>query len=236
MARDHDTQFAPYAPPGTVLHVLRFYRAREVPERLPDKTLGQIGVKDSVLLMVRRTLEFLDLVQKDETTTDKFRGLRFASDEEYPHVLRDVLTAAYAGIFEVADPTMATRLQLGNAFRPYSPASQHDRMITLFLGLCREAGIAVPEPPKQSAPTAQPTSKRQARSKTPSTGGDAVTVRGDKHARANGAVFGVTEDDIANLTDDEFNEVWTALGKVARARGRVARDATQEAVVEGGGE
>ena len=35
-----------------------------------------------------------------------------------------------------------------------------------------------------------------------------------------GLLFGVTEGDIAALAEDEFAEVWTALGKVARARAR----------------
>jgi Family of unknown function (DUF5343) len=230
MTTDYDTLFAPYAPPGTVIHVLRFFRTREVPERLSDKTLGQIGVKDSVRLMIRRSLEFLGLLAKDGTTTERFRGLRFASDDDYPHVLRDVLTAAYAGIFEVADPATATRLQLGNAFRPYSPASQHDRMITLFLGLCREAGVNVPEPPKQIAPTAKqgvrrPRSPALSRSDDGNgTGGRGPRVEGgvggDDGGRQGGTLFGVTEADIAKLTDAEFTEVWAALGKVARARGR----------------
>jgi Family of unknown function (DUF5343) len=239
MATDYDTQFAPYAPPGTVIHVLRFYRTREVPERLSDKTLGQIGVKDSVQLMVRRGLEFLGLVAKDGTTTEKLRGLRFASNDDYPHVLRDVLTAAYAGIFEVADPATATRLQLGNAFRPYSPASQHDRMITLFLGLCREAGVSVPEPPKETAPTTKQGVKRSR--STASGRPDSGNGNGGRDARVDGQqrggpLFGVTEADIAKLTDAEFAEVWAALGKVARARGRanLASVADGEPVAEGG--
>jgi hypothetical protein len=35
-------------------------------------------------------------------------------------------------------------------------------------------------------------------------------------------LFGVTESDIAVLTEDEFADVWNALGKVARARSRAS--------------
>jgi hypothetical protein len=42
-------------------------------------------------------------------------------------------------------------------------------------------------------------------------------------------LFGVTEDDIAVLSDDEFDEVWAALGKVARARSRVKKLAISSA-------
>jgi hypothetical protein len=33
-------------------------------------------------------------------------------------------------------------------------------------------------------------------------------------------LFGLTDDDVSRLSDKEFEEVWTALGKVARARAR----------------
>jgi hypothetical protein len=38
-------------------------------------------------------------------------------------------------------------------------------------------------------------------------------------------LFGITESDIAVLDDSDFNEVWAALGKVARARARAHADA-----------
>jgi hypothetical protein len=39
---------------------------------------------------------------------------------------------------------------------------------------------------------------------------------------AAGLLFGFTDDDVSKLSDQEFNEVWAALGKVARARARKA--------------
>lgn len=43
-----------------------------------------------------------------------------------------------------------------------------------------------------------------------------------------GVLFGVTEDDVAALDEAEFNEVWTALGKVARARARAKKQLRKE--------
>jgi hypothetical protein len=45
---------------------------------------------------------------------------------------------------------------------------------------------------------------------------------------AAGVLFGVTEEDVATLSEDDFNAVWSALGKVARARSlaKQARAAT----------
>src|ERR1700737_1730646 len=108
----------PYAPPATVLHVIHHFQQREVPDLLTDTVLGQIGVKDSVMLMVKQALMFLTLMREDGTTTDNFRALRFATDEERVKVFRDLLTAAYSDIFAVRDPENATRADLLNAFRP----------------------------------------------------------------------------------------------------------------------
>ena len=44
-----------------------------------------------------------------------------------------------------------------------------------------------------------------------------------------GLLFGVTEDDIAALPPDEFQEVWTALGKVALARAKSNRQQVESA-------
>ena len=35
-----------------------------------------------------------------------------------------------------------------------------------------------------------------------------------------GTIFSITEDDIAALNDEEFDDIWGALGRVARARAR----------------
>jgi len=45
-------------------------------------------------------------------------------------------------------------------------------------------------------------------------------------APSDGLLFGVTVDDIAALPDEDFQTVWEALGKVARARARSAQSST----------
>ncbi len=221
MAVNPLSRSAPYAPPATVLAVVHHFRQRELPETLPDERLGQIGVKDSVLRITKQALVFLNLLRDDGTTTDNFRALRFASDDDYLRLFRELVTSAYRDIVTIHDPESATRGQLLNAFRPYSPASQHDRMITLFLALCQEAGMKIAQPPRQApAPqnrTNQPRPPAATRQRV-----DQHTIRDEKRASepSNALLFAVTDADIANLPQDEFDEVWSALGKVARARAR----------------
>ncbi len=148
---DTGARSAPYGPPAAILKVISHYRSHEVPEKLSETTLIQVGIKDSLLRVVWRALAFLGLLRDDDTTTDDFRSLRFASDEEFPHVLGGIVQKAYADILSNYDPATAKRGDLMNAFRPYSPASQHERMVTLFLALCQAAGMAVADKPKESS-------------------------------------------------------------------------------------
>lgn len=132
---------APYAPPATVLGVIRHFRGRDVPDELTKGRMTQIGVSDGLMNRTWAALEFLGLIQPDGTTMDGLRNLRFASEDEYKQVLAGILQNAYSLVFSVLDPNTADDLQLANAFRAFSPAGQRSRMITLFLGLCNEAGF-----------------------------------------------------------------------------------------------
>ena len=96
----------------------------------------------------------------------------------------------------------------------------------LFLGLCREAGIPVLDAPRERRmreTRPRTTSRMRPSSGARATVGSAVEVtRGQPTPPTPlpGTLFGVTEEDVASLTDDEFDSVWEALGKVARARAR----------------
>jgi hypothetical protein len=226
MATNTGTRNTPFGPPATILQVIRHYHQREVPETLTMTHLTQIGVKDSVMRLVRHSLVFLNLIREDGTTTDNFKAIRYATDEERTKVFRDLVTEAYRDIFAVVNPEQATRGQLFNAFRPYSPASQHDRMITLFLALCQEAGYAIPQAPRQASiqnPRPRPATSPPAK-QTPKTGGAPPNPQ-HRVTVDNALLFGVSESDIGNLSEADFNEVWAALGKVARARARAQEKA-----------
>lgn len=200
-----------------------------------------VGITDVVFGRVREAIRFLGLISPDGRPTDTLRAIAGASDDEYRTLLAGAIRNAYRDDFERVDPGQDTQAQIVNAFQRYEPRSQTSRMVMLFLGLCREAGIPVLDAPRE----------RQMRA---SLGGRPQPARSRRNApplrRASrlddppppgvlsglGPEFGVSlsDDDLASLEDAEFDEVWMALGRVVRARARAraranqAREAAQE--------
>jgi hypothetical protein len=144
-------KWAPYAPPATVLSVLRHYRERDVPETITGPDLAKAGVKRGLWPRTLAALKFLRLIEEDGLTTRRFRELREATSAAYPTVLASILRTAYQPVFSGLDPSTANDSGLRSAFHPYSPGGQRSRMITLFRGLCQEADIAISTAP-QSGP------------------------------------------------------------------------------------
>lgn len=237
-----ETKFAPYAPPAAVLAVIRHFRKRDVPERISASNLLQIGVTDSLLPRTVAALKFLGLMRDDLTTTEQFAALRYANDEQYEEVLGRILDDAYKDVLNVVDLTTAGEREIDNAFIPFSPGGQRQRMITLFLALANEAGWS---PQVQAKPSTTRLSARKPDKlatklkplKNPKPGDSKADVRETPSAtQAEGVVaFGVTDADLAALPDDEFDDVWTALGKLARARAKAARGKANATEPEGNG-
>jgi hypothetical protein len=74
-----------------------------------------------------------------------------STDEEYAAILSGLVRQAYAEVFNVIDPAEDSQDRIVNVFRRYTPASQRDRMVIFFLGICREAGIRTLNVPRQRA-------------------------------------------------------------------------------------
>src|SRR6266850_6649623 len=133
---------APYCPPGTLLLVTRYYRKQDVPPTLTKERLTQLGVPDTLLNRTWGALVFLGLIDEGGKTTEDLKAIRFANEEQYPKVFGGILRKAYADIFSVIGETAAANdVKLDNAFTPYTPGGQRDRMKILFIGLCAEAGV-----------------------------------------------------------------------------------------------
>lgn len=208
---------APYAPATAVVGIIRHYRDRDVPPRVSLDSLRQIGITDALVHRTLSALKFLGLLDEDGSTTDSFRRLRLATQEEYPEALAGVLDTAYADILQHVDAGAGEYRDVSNAFIPYTPGTQRKKMISLFLGLAKEAGWGVGT--RAANPSIDQPTRRERK-----------PARGIKPARAiagvapsapsGSVVFAVTDRDMAALDEGEFNEVWLALGKVARARAR----------------
>lgn len=209
--------WAPYAPPGTVLQVVEHFCETDVPPEIDRARLTQIGVSDSLMPRVWATLEFLRLITEDGTALEAFRNLRYAPQESFQEVFQGILQTAYSHIFTAFDPETLDDRALNNAFKPYSPGGQRQRMVVLFVGLCRKAGFDMQVQVKERSTEVKAGSARpktaKARQQKPLPPPPQPTSE-----MPSGALL-VSERDLAELDSDVFDEVWDALGKIYRARG-----------------
>lgn len=140
---------APYASPKNVLDVIERYRHRGLRSPFTIELLTQVGVPDGAAPRTLQALRLLDLINDDGQPTEAFEALKLASESEYRPRLEQMVRAAYHSVFEVVDPASHDATAIRDAFRPFKPASQWDRQVTLFLALCEEAGIIEKGPKKR---------------------------------------------------------------------------------------
>jgi hypothetical protein len=154
---------APYAPIASVLAVIRRLRERSLPEVLNLLELSRVGVSEGNASRTLQALRFFGLIDDDGRRTPLFDRLGRAATAEYPQVLADILRESYAEVFRVVgDPASANEVDVNDAFRGFKPEAQRNRMVVLFIGLCREAGL-MPGGPLE----ARPRSKKPAQPRIP---------------------------------------------------------------------
>jgi hypothetical protein len=231
----------PYAAAANVLAVLSRCRTRNLPDKVDNDFIRLAGVPEVVLNRVSGTMRFLGLTNEQDQPTDRLQALAVAPEDQYRTILADAIRSAYETEFARIDPARDTQKQIIDAFRPYQPRSQTQRMVMLFLGLCREAGIEVKESPRErpmgSTASRSSTSRKQQNGTTgrkskqvPARGSDASGSTPSVPSPAN-LLFALTDQDVSVLSDEDFTAVWAALGKVARARAlaRSSPDTTDSA-------
>jgi hypothetical protein len=146
MNETQDT-FAPYAPTENVLRVLNKARAGGLRGAIDTAFLIQLGINDSMAPRTIRALHFLGFIQADGNPTPHLAEYVQASDEQAQTLLKQAIVRSYAMVLRAVDPETDPRSKIFNAFRTMRPQGQWDRMVTLFLGLCRAAGMDVKEAP-----------------------------------------------------------------------------------------
>jgi uncharacterized protein DUF5343 len=124
----------------------------------PD-VLARAGVSASLIPRTLQALQALDLIDENGAPSATLEGIRLAPETEYKQRVADWLRAAYADALQFVDPAMATDSQIRDAFRNYNPIGQQERMVALFTGLFREAGIG---PERQRAGNSKPAATRAA--------------------------------------------------------------------------
>jgi len=140
---------APYAAPKNVLDVVERYRHRGLRSPFTLELMGQVGVPDGAAHRTLQALKLLDLIDDNGQPTEGFEALKRASEQEYQPRLTEIVRSAYHGVFTVVDPAADNPTAIRDAFRFYKPDSQQNRMVTLFLALCEEAGVIEKGPKKR---------------------------------------------------------------------------------------
>ncbi len=158
-------KLCPYAPYTSVLTVIRHMRERDLKEPVTSQWIATIGVAEGNTSRTIQALRFLDLLDEEGYLTPNFKALGNAPSHEYPVLLEQTLRDAYKHVFMALDPANASDKQFEDAFRYYQPRTQRQRMIMLFKGLCREAGIIA-----GGAPDASPRPRTNSSKLTASSG------------------------------------------------------------------
>jgi hypothetical protein len=229
----------PYAAPANIIAVLARVRTRNLPERIDDDLLRLAGTPAGAIHRVRSAIRFLGLTDDADVPTDLLRSLAGAPDEQYRQLLEGAIRDAYGRDFERVNPSEDSQAQIVNAFQRYTPRSQTNRMVILFLGLCREAGIPVSDAPRERSMASPQARRQRGTPKQPSARGSGAEMQkgratgnspADGPGPPPGLLFGLTLEDAAALPQDDFEEVWSVLGKVIRARAQ--RKAAPEGAAE----
>jgi hypothetical protein len=133
---------APYAPASAIIDLIRRHRSRGLPAPVNSDVLARAGISESLIPRTLQALQALDLIDDNGAPTATLEGIRLAPEAEYKQRIADWLRATYADALQFIDPATATESDIRDAFRNYRPIGQQGRMVTLFSGLFREAGIS----------------------------------------------------------------------------------------------
>jgi len=170
-----ESGYRPYAPPANVVKLLHRLRTRNLPEVVDSGYLTAMGFSKEIASRVLSAMRFLSLIKESGEPEDALRSLVRSTDDEYNQLLEGIVREAYHDVFEKVDPSQDQQQVIINAFQRYEPASQHYRMATLFLGLCREAGMPIlEEPRRRDVQKVTQRMPRQAPSKSGKSGGRAT--------------------------------------------------------------
>lgn len=141
----------PYAPAKVVIDLIERYRSKGLPAPINSEVLARAGVPESVMARTLQALLTLDLIDAEGRPTPALEGMRIAPEAEYRSRMAEWLTAAYADALQFVDPASATEIEIRDAFRHYKPIGQQPRMVILFMGLFRHAGLAPEKSPTGGA-------------------------------------------------------------------------------------
>jgi len=153
---------APYAPASTIVNLLKRFRDKGLAFPVTEEVLLRAGIPESLGRRTLQTLQLLELITESGDATEVLTKIRAVPEKEYKSTLAAWLKQVYAEVFAFTDPASDDETHVRDAFRTYLPHAQQDRMVTLFMALCAEAGLA----PENKKAEAKPRSRPAASSST----------------------------------------------------------------------
>lgn len=131
-----------------------------------DEVLARSGVSDSLIPRTLQALKTLELIDGNGMPTETLENLRRVPEPEFKNAVASWIRSVYADVLAFADPA-DDETTIRDAFRNYNPVGQQARMVSLFMGLCRFAGL-------RTDGEAQPAKRRTPRK--PAASGNASTT------------------------------------------------------------
>ncbi len=116
--------------------------------KLTPQILEALGMSRSESYEVRIAWRHLGWLNQDDCITPRCGQLAFAASEgSFQDLLSTCLHDRYPTIFEQIDVTHASQQALKDVFMrtPFEPASMRLKMLSLFKGLCKMAGLLADE-------------------------------------------------------------------------------------------
>jgi hypothetical protein len=150
------------------MDIVERYRSRGLPTPINGDVLARAGISESLIPRTVQALQSLDLITPEGMPSPVLEGIRLAAQGEYQQRLLDWLNATYADALQFVDPAAADENAVRDAFRNYKPIGQQPRMVSLFMGLFKAAGVA-PAKPTGAAPL---TARKKPVAATPSKRGN----------------------------------------------------------------
>lgn len=207
----------PYAPTTNVTSVIQRLRTRNLPERVDAEYLRDAGIPEGTNGRTLFAMKFLGLIDENSFLTDALKAIHTSTDEEYQKILSGLIRESYKEVFNVVNPAEDTQDKIVNVFRRYTPASQRERMVVFFLGMCKEAGIPTLDVQKaRSMGTNKPIIKRPLREPVTKqsrreSAGHFEKPSKDLHPAIIG-LMGALPPEGVSMSEDKLNQ-WIAMAK-----------------------
>ena len=229
-----DNPHRPYAPTSSIIAFCERARSRNLPEQISDEFFHIAGVTGQAKRRAQHALTFLGLLDQDGAPTAALRDLAAAPEGDWRTLLRRAVESSYEIDLANVDPATDDLATLRSWFQQYQPRSQTNPMTSLFIGLCRESGMAVKETPGPRSPRKGSGGAKKAavdagsRNKVHRSPADTTPAVQEQpitdHVPSNTpGWFDITPEVLGELGEDEFEQVSASLGLIAQAHVRMMR-------------